>query len=168
MNKKIKATMIVAALALAGGGTWKAYDYSEAQKQNLLVANVEALSSPTTPGDGLWNTLVNSVENLIDKALDPNYISNHELKNVQCVLEDHSSQTTSTSMKSSAKYSGNVGLVSNGSVGSASGGHEINLDGNTNTTQNKDIKYGSKMECVELSGFHPLTFCDMREQTECH
>ena len=44
MNKKIKATMIVAALALAGGGTWKAYDYSESHKQSLMASNIDALS----------------------------------------------------------------------------------------------------------------------------
>ena len=168
MNKKIKATIFAVTVVAAGGGTWKAYDYSEAQKQNLLVANVEALSSPTTPGDGLWNTFVNGVENLIDKALDPNYISNHELKDVECILEDHTTQTTSTSMKSSVNYSGDVGLGSKGRVGSVSVGQEITFDGNANATQNKDIRYGTKKECVELSGFHPLTFCDMREQTECH
>ena len=38
MNKKIKTTMIVAALALACGGTWKAYDYSESHKQSLMAS----------------------------------------------------------------------------------------------------------------------------------
>lgn len=44
MNKKLKATMFVAALALAGGGTWKAYDYSESHKQSLMTGNINALS----------------------------------------------------------------------------------------------------------------------------
>lgn len=51
MNKKLKATMFVAALALAGGGTWKAYDYSEANKQTLLANNLEAQA-------GFWDNLV--------------------------------------------------------------------------------------------------------------
>ena len=59
MNKKIKVTMLVAAVALAGGGTWKAYDYSESHKQSLMAYNVEAKAGVW---EDFWNTLTNPVE----------------------------------------------------------------------------------------------------------
>lgn len=45
MNKKLKSTLLVAAVVAAGFGGYKAYDYSEIQKQSLLADNIEALSS---------------------------------------------------------------------------------------------------------------------------
>ena len=56
MNKKIKVTMLVAAVALAGLGTWKAYDYSEGNKQTLLANNLDAQASIIDDFTEFWNS----------------------------------------------------------------------------------------------------------------
>lgn len=55
MNKRIKATMLVAAVALAGLGTWKAYDYSEGNKKTLLANNLDAQAGIIDDAIEWWN-----------------------------------------------------------------------------------------------------------------
>lgn len=45
MNKKIKATMLVAAVIAAGFGGIKTYQSMSSTNENLLMQNVEALSA---------------------------------------------------------------------------------------------------------------------------
>ena len=56
MNKRIKATMLVAAVALAGLGTWKAYDYSEGNKKTLLANNLDAQAGIIDDAIEYWNS----------------------------------------------------------------------------------------------------------------
>ena len=64
MNKKIKATIFAVAVVAAGFGGYKAYDYSETQKQSLMAYNVEAQSQGLSGlGDWVQNTFIQPVEN---------------------------------------------------------------------------------------------------------
>lgn len=170
MNKKIKVTILGAAVIAAGLGSWRTYDAYKVNESSLIVENVEAISKP---GEG-WEDLMdeafgflqkgaevmgnigNDILNALDDISNPDIALNNSLANIAC--------------KTSEK-GGFQKITSKSSVGvSVSGGGDVITVGTRNKYSYEhnepSVKYTGKEENVCTFSFGSR--CDRTQQVDCN